>query len=260
MRSLLYKLCQEKNYNLTTSYGLKNECQTIPFSCNKGKNLYFIYGHDRDIFINNKPQTLKITMLRDPLSWLISRIQHEMRKNKNINSQLTFSEAIINFGTKYFNFLNDNLRIHVIRMFNRLVKLTSTDSSYSLLNSKLTKNSFNLSYTLLLNEIESQFQNEIFVLQNSYYPESLQMLSLIFNASFISGGDGKNQKLDSIATTNKDEVVHLNEAEKKQDQSSMGTLADLKKLNMLLEIHNEIYYISLREFKRQQEYLLDITD
>lgn len=250
MRSLLYQFCQDNSYNLTTSYGLSDECNTLPFSCHIGNQLYFLYGHDRTPFIQPNPNvdsssessrtgigaktTLKITMLRDPLSWLTSRIQHEMRKNKQFTKQtMSFENAIIQFGPKYFNFLDDYTRQLCLKIFNRLIKSFSSSNSISSL-------PIDNIYSILLHRLQIIFQQDIFVLQNSYYPESLELLSKLFNNTF-----GNNTRTSS--------QPYLNEAFDYQDQSSMGTLGDLKRLNILLELHNHIYYISLQEFIRQRD-------
>jgi hypothetical protein len=247
MRSYLFKFCNENSYNLTTSYGIMNECETIPYSCHHGNKLYFIYGHDREPFIaptSPKVKRLKIMMLRDPLSWLTSRIQHEMRKNKNLNKPMSFLNAIIQFGPKYFNFLDDSARQSAMKIFHRLVKASSSSSS-SLQISPLPIDS---SYSLLLSQVESLFQQEIFVLQNSYYSESLEMLSKIFNSSFLMVSNDSNPTPPS--------QLRLNEAFESQESYSMGTLSDIKKLNILLELHNQIYHLSLKEFIRQRDQIL----
>jgi hypothetical protein len=238
MRSLLYKFCEKNHFNLTTAYGLENECQNIPFSCHSGQTLFFIYGHDREPFLQKSStqsttsSSLKITMLRDPLSWLTSRIQHEMRKNKKLQQQqqspVSWTNAVIQFGPKYFNFFDDSTRDLALKVFHRLVKSGS---------STISPLSTDSSYTKLLVKIETLFQQEIFVLQNSYYSESLDLLSKLFETNFV------NQTSPS----------RLNEAFESQETSSMGSLSDIKRLNILLELHNQIYYLSLKEFLRQRD-------
>lgn len=248
MRSYLYQFCLDNSYNLTSSYGVRDECDMIPYSCHHGDQLYFIYGHDRKPFLDPTiPKKLKIMMLRDPLSWLTSRIQHEMRKNKNIKEPMSFLNGIIQFGPRYFNFLEEPTRLLAMQIFHRLIKASSSSSSSSTSTLQISPLPIDSSYSLLLSQVESLFQQEIFILQNSYYSESVEMLSKIFNKSFMTRTE--------LNTTSPSQL-RLNEAFTSQENHSMGTLSDIKKLNILLELHNQIYYLSLKEFIRQRDHLL----
>jgi hypothetical protein len=255
MRSLLYKFCVNNNFNLSTAYGVENECQNIPFSCHSGQKLFFLYGHDREPFIkrSSSSSSLKITMLRDPLSWLTSRIQHEMRKNKKLqlqqqsSSAVSWTNAIIQFGPKYFNFFDDSTRDLALKVFHRLVKSSSLSSlSGPAIVSPLSMDS---SYITLLTRIENLFQQEIFILQNSYYSESLDLLSKLFDSNFLN-------QTSSASFPSSTSQPRLNEAFESQETSSMGSLSDIKRLNILLELHNQIYYLSLKEFLRQRGNLI----
>jgi hypothetical protein len=125
-----------------------------------------------------------------------------------------------------------------MKIFHRLVKASSSTSL------QISPLPIDSSYSLLISEIKSLFQREIFVLQNSYFSESVEMLSKIFSSNF----SGSNPTPPS--------QLRLNEAFESQEKSSMGTLSDIKKLNILLELHNQIYHLSLKEFIRQRDQIL----
>lgn len=130
MRSILHRVCQINRFNMTTAYGLSDECLNLPFACHSGNDHYFVYGHVRDYFVSENP-ALRIMMIRNPLAWLISRIQHEKRKSGN-QIGLNLASAAVNFGGKYLNFLPDDLRTDALKWFNRRIKSSTSPISTGL--------------------------------------------------------------------------------------------------------------------------------
>ena len=234
MRSLIYRVSQLEGYNLSSAYGLSDECTKIPFACLSGTRAFITYGHVRDPFTATSQKKLRIMMIRDPLSWLFSRIQHEIRKTKS--SSLTATSAIVQFGPKYFNFLPDDLRSEVMQWFNRLVKPAAIKSTV-----KVSPPSG------LLNRVETELRDSIFVLSTEHYQESLGLLSFAFDSKHFQPTDtgGDNSK----------NFPMINEAFDWQQSASAATYAEMKQLSRLLEAHNAIHQLALREFFRQQEEL-----
>lgn len=228
MRSLLYKVSKLEGYNLTTVYGIPNECEMIPFSCHVGKAPYISYGHERDPFTKSKGDTLRIMMIRDPLSWLISRMQHEVRKMKT--SDLKMSAALIQFGPRYFNFLGDEIRVEVMRWFNFLVKPPGKGLTTP------------LDYYRLLEAIGQEFRERTLILTTEHYEQSLALLARVFDTPHFQPPRTQEQSLPRI-----------NEAFEWQQEGKMASAEELKQLSHLLEAHMAVYHLALQEFHRQTE-------
>jgi hypothetical protein len=237
MRSHLHNFCVTNSYNMVSSYETESPCQRIPYSCNNGSKLYFHYGHDRAQFFSKSStssstkKSLKIVMLREPLSWLTSRLQHNMRGKGG--SPMSLQEAMTLFGMEYFGFFDDSIGDLIQKRFHQIVNSSSTSPSSSF-------PSPSSSYSQTLDRIDSYFQKEVFILQYSYYSKSMNSLSKIFSNTFVPSSSS---------------ALHLNPAYGAQQGHSMGTLAEVKLFNTLLELHNQVYYLSLREFYRQSEQL-----
>jgi hypothetical protein len=144
---------------------------------------------------------------------------------------LSFEKAFAMFGMEYFRFFDDPIRNVILQRFEQIVNTSSPSRSPS------SPSTTDLS-PQTLDRIDSYFRQEIFVLQHGYYSESLNSLSKIFGRPFV-----------------KSSSLHLNPVYPAQQRHSMGTLEEVKKLNTMLELHNQVYYLSLREFYRQREQL-----
>jgi hypothetical protein len=117
-----------------------------------GSGVYFTYGHVRDNFIayahshthahthTHEQKTLYVMMIREPLSWLLSRHQHTVRKmhthahahtdiksmskrqrQKHIQQLPSLVDTAVQYGDKYFNFLPDTERAVASEWFKRAV-------------------------------------------------------------------------------------------------------------------------------------------
>jgi hypothetical protein len=231
MRSLLHKVSKLEGFNLTTVYGLADECEKIPFSCNVGKAPFISYGHEREPFMKYDSRTLRIMMIRDPLSWLISRMQHEVRKTKS--SDLKMSAAMIQFGPRYFNFLGDQSRAEVMRWFNLLAKPPAKAPSLP------------IDYVSLLDSIDQEFREHTFVLTTEHFERSLAMLAQVFDSPHFQPPRPQDQSLPRI-----------NEAFEWQQEGGVASAEELKLVSRLLEAHMAIYQLALNEFFRQSATLI----
>jgi hypothetical protein len=267
MRQVIHRYCVNQGYNMTTNYGVTNECEVIPFSCVNGNNMYFLYGHYREDFIKTSHDSLHIIMLRDPLSWILSRIQHEIRKsvknNKDkslmVNKTFEIHASIASFGGKYFNFL-DQMNYDLSSLLFKLTLQTSVgaDNQNKALDMKIIKpylsnedlstsstHKYNLLelQTILSSHIEYLFAKNTVVLLTEYYTESMQILDNIFQTKhFTSFQNGQLNK--------------LNEAFEWQGKAIAGTYDELKIVPKLLQIQYVIYDAAMREFRNQYRDLL----
>ena len=227
MRSLLHQVAVAQNYNMTTAYGLKDECTNLPFSCNIGTKPFISYGHLREPYILSDQRLLRIMMIREPHSWLVSRMQHETRKQNGESLGLT--AALIKFGPRYFNFLPDDSRERAMRWFNHLVRSDKNSAAISIEGT-----------WELLQSIELDFRSRTFVLTMEYYADSLRLLAAAFDSPrFLPSSNGVS-------------LPKVNEAFTWQASEPAGSLEELKQLSRLLEVHNAIYNLALREFFRQR--------
>lgn len=253
---------------MTTYYGVHDECNVIPHSCVKGSGSYFSYGHDRSTFLEDSSSTLHIIMLRDPLSWILSRIQHEIRKSNNDKIKIELLSAIATFGSRYFNFMNDqNLKL-ANSLFKNLIQSQSSEGSMSI----PLQDGFNkqiLSQLHLIESIENNFQSNILVLITEYYHESIILLDYIFNTTVFSfnaiqekelkeshslqpiSASGATPHSFTSPTIAVKRVKKLNEAFDWQGKLSAGTFEDTKLSTKMLQIQYNVYETALREFMVQ---------
>jgi hypothetical protein len=262
---------------MTTAYGLSDECLNLPFACHSGNDHYFVYGHVRDYFVSENP-ALRIMMIRNPLAWLISRIQHEKRKSGN-QIGLNLASAAVNFGGKYLNFLPDDLRTDALKWFNRRIKSSTSPISTGFDSSILLFDS-------ILQRVELYFQTKVLVLDAAHYSESLLLLAHVFNtSSFLEpsppplppspidpqGGRGlvdssssippasnamskKNNRQNahkSLIASGNIGTTRLNEANPQQEGEVAGSYSEVKDITSIYELHDAIYNLALKEFFRQ---------
>ena len=261
MRRMVYHFARNSGYNMTTIYGLNNECQSVPFSCNIGEKVNIIYGHRNEnipFFQNN---TLHVVMIREPLSWLLSRIQHDHRKrgnnnyprkinnemmiNKsNFNDHIASSEGIIHrlqkFSPKYLMYARSRVRVKLEKWFQELHGHYFRDDNHP------RPYNFNANkIATTLKDLENDFrQQKLLVLITEHYSKSLQLLGYVFNSSLFNGysNDAKNNYISNAASS-------------KQNTQSVGTYQELKQLNYLLSPHLALYHAAFREFIRQLDFV-----
>lgn len=132
MRKLLFDVSRLSDYNLTSSYGLRNNCG-IPSSCVVGSKLYITYGHDLHALINGRlpENTVGITMLREPLDWLVSRLRYEIRSKGEEHAPRTLTDAAVSFGARYFAFAEDPIKKSLTNAFSKLTVLGTANNSTS---------------------------------------------------------------------------------------------------------------------------------
>jgi len=233
MRSLLYRVCVREDFNLTAAYGLTDEC-SVPFSCHKGRGVRITYGHLRDGYVSPPSnRVLRVIMLREPVGWLASRAQHETRKTGRSGGSLA-AQAVAH-GGKYFNFLRDDLRLQAMRWFNRLIKSVDDGSAAR-------------DMVDFLDTVERHFKEETLVLLTERFEDSLLLLTEAFGTSFYSE--------EYVQHQGRKGVQRLNGAFDSQENASAGSLSELKRAAILLEVHSAIYSLALREFFRQRQKML----
>lgn len=173
MRKLLYSVARNCSYNMTSSYGKKDNC-AVPDSCTTGTKLYITYGHMIDVDrVLASPSDMLVTMFREPMSWLYSRWKHAYKFN---NQKIGLYEAAQEYGVKYFNFADSKTRSKLALMFEKKVSgseftmeddvISATEGARTLFKRKclvLLYDRFNASVQLVSYVLSNEaFQNEFF--------------------------------------------------------------------------------------------------
>ena len=177
-----------------------------------------------------------------------------IRKNGNDAQKLpSLFDTAVQFGTKYFNFLPDDLRDASVVWFERAVavavkkKSMGSDHVTIPLNSSLRFSSTPSGIAVSLERSilprrrgrGAREPSQVLVLITEYYVDSLKLLDYVFSTSLFTFSN--NSRVGA----------HLNRAQPWQD-SNLYTVSpgEIKIVSNLLEVHQAVYQICLKSFLR----------
>jgi len=310
MRFLLHSFCRNTHLNMTSYYGLPDECNETPFACTAGSQVYFTYGHVRDHFVSYAVQaapasvsfppsplpgtspsdrTLYVFMVREPMSWLLSRHQHSIRKmqvnlktmtkrqrQKHLQQLPSLVDTAVQFGAKYFNFLPDAERDAAVAWFQRAVDSAARAQALRQSVGATDGSSYNSSSGSFSGAAGVSASMRPFQLATSPAGLSASLDALLFQPLRPVGRGEETrgtavlvllteyyreslQLLDhvyasshfSASTGGGAGVQFRNRAQDWQEQGLFSTSpAEMKTLSRLLEVHQALYHACLRAFLR----------
>eukprot|EP01041_Mallomonas_annulata_P007826 gene7826-16002_t len=266
IRKRLHEMCQREGFNLTTNYGgLRDECSVIPFSCNKGKDVYIVYGHKQENAEFSSGNELNILMLREPLSWLLSRIQHGNRKTQKLKTNdkkdngntVSIVSAMHTYSGKYLMYTDTITKTLLMRWYEEARRdvmgnrsgLSSSTSSTTTLDSSSSSSSSGSAmrrHLEVTRRLQTLMRGNTLVLVMEHFEQSLRLLAHAFDSLSMlpvtntntasSTGDRQNQAMDW------------------QEKVSVGSYSELKAVSRLLAPHQTLYQAAYDEFLRELEY------
>jgi hypothetical protein len=242
MRKLLYDVAKISDYNLSSSYGLRNNCE-IPNSCVEGERLFITYGHALDGEKLNG-RRIGVSMLREPMDWLISRYKFELKMNRNNLAPASLVEAAIEFGPRYFAFFDAPTRVALNGAFSRLVRTQHGEDAQLRLSPDVKRDIDDI-----VIKTKSLWESSVIILIYSEYDASIYLMAeLLGNPVFKSIYDKKYKgiRINSAADTPVLRAIGLN-------QSSLDYLG----AKSLLQLHYVLYQLAVSEFHRELRMIND---
>lgn len=259
MRGIVHKFCRERNYNMTGNYDTSSAFgrKTNDNTRHAGTRPHFIYGHSsadfsryadipRESGSGGGGDELYVFMVRNPMSWMVSRHQHHLRKHDDARS---FVKSVVEFGREYFVFLDPTNRNLSNAYFSRSVnhELSRSVTSDVIADGSLTGLVWDETPVGIAKSLEGLMfgrpKARVVVLVQDYYTESLAMLDHVFDTDHFSTSSSYRH----------------NTAREGQDKGvALGTVEELLAVNRLLEVHQAVYHLCLEKFLRNYRNMLKL--
>ena len=228
MRKLLYEASISSGYNLSSSYGLDDNC-VLPNSCVRGDQLFLVFGHaiDVDKVVRSQSDIL-ISTFREPLSWILSRWKHAYKFNNEKNSLL---QAAKDYGSKYFNFADTETKNALTIIYK---KLTSGHTLGDIMKGDIDS---------AIRRVRRLFQLKCIVLIYDFLGKSVEHVSLVVGNKILYG-----------LFSGKYKHVYINKGPQDRYVSeAMRGISDdtTRRVRDMMSLHYMIYQEALSEFERQ---------
>lgn len=220
LRQILHDVCVNEGFNMTTLYGLPNEHTSLPNCCAIGHNVNFLYGHAIPP-LDFSDNTLRIIMLRDPLSWIISRYQYHSKSIPN-SAIRSLPDAIIQWGSIYFKYFDVETTKVLNGWFDRQKTLISGADAASVMMIAHRAQS----------RIDNIFEHSMVVLINEYFQESLEYLNFLYDTTHFTSSLKESR----------------NTATSQDLATPIGTAHEIKTAMQLLQPHYAVYNTAMKYF------------